>query len=746
MLLQGWGNSELLAFLLVLAFAWLTMFRIEKEGGGGSWSPFLRQHKGKIVIALVLTAAFFPIVGLIAQFFDRLPLAAAAWELAPRRPFIREITERVQFEAEAQAKLRANSREVGIGALRFRIDKGKSPPSLLAEGDSASHLAPGYAWFNAAGRSVASLAQLLPGSPPLPVIELRALYDSHGHFDNPFALAIDSESDEPLRTVMHELTHLYLLWALIPGLPVDCPRWLNEGLAEHVSGKAMHDADGWGKYAMVRQSSLVDLDAVSPAFSWPGHEVEWHARDAVAMLLDRHGDKTLRRLINGLRLARPFHSVYPIVTGQPLDSFASAWKQQFIRQRVLENQTRAEVSSRLQWLAKNRGFVEMQILLNGLSTSFLADEEQKSLISQARIYEAQKCLDKGQLFEAPGWLRKVDPDLPGNEAVRGLIAKARQSYSAIDLEAGAARRPMPEKLHYDGFSRLIAWVLAAVVSALLVTGYTVLRPKLTARLKRCWLSHSSGTAFRWLVVSLTGLAGSWFLRFLVISMIPYGGLAALSDLHRIILAETLCIILWMALAWQIGRWNFEPADQQAAVSAADIRPRIGASADLAIFLAVGIISPLLAVFQAGWRPMGFEAAQTLFSAMLFLAGSAAFGLVVWEAAIQWNRGRGSTLGPALLYALFRGGLAADPYGSLFALVAGWRLVELARNTRQVPLAILGDILLCGPALLLCTGWFPACDPVGGYWYGSGNAVIWWLPAAIVLFLLRGAGREYCRPG
>ena len=529
---QVWYDSELLLLLFVLVFFWLSLFRIEKEAGG-SWGTFLKQHKGKILFIWVLAAAFFPIMGLIAQFFDRLPLAATAWELAPRRPFIREITRRVQFEASAQTSLRENCREDNVGRLLFRREKGGLRFNPLAQdGRRLSFVGEDDdAWLYDIEKSVKRLAQLLPGSPPLPVIEVRELYDSHGNFTNPFSLAINSDSDEPVRTVVHELTHLYLLWALIPGFPVDCPRWLNEGLAEHVSGEAMNDAEGWGKYAMVRRSSLVDLDEVSPAFSWQGREVEWQARDAVAMLVEQHGEKTLHRLINGLRLARPFHSVYPIVTGKPLDSFAAAWKEKFTRERVLESQARSEISSRLLWLAKHRGFVELQPLLQGLSARYLAGEEQSALTSQARMYEANKSLAKDSHLEALGWLRRVDPDVPGNEALRVLIEEARQSKLAIEPSAEPVKRVVSEKYSFDSAGYLLAWVLAVLCSGLLVAGYTILRPKLAVRLKRCWQSPSSGVAFRWLVVGLTGLVGAWFLRFLVISLRRSGSFVGSASNH-----------------------------------------------------------------------------------------------------------------------------------------------------------------------------------------------------------------------
>lgn len=739
--------SEALALIVLMGFALLSLFKLEKTNS--VFAPYLRNRKLRIAVAIFMSLFFFPVVALIAQFFDMQSLAAKAWELSPKRRYFAEIRQRVIFDAETQAELRRNFREIKVGDLRIRLKKGRSerghPAERIISGSSDGSEA--NSWSADLKASLDRLAKLLPGSPPLPVIEVRELYDSHGYFNNLFSLAINSDSDEPLRTIMHELTHLYLLWALIPGLPVDCPRWLNEGLSEHLSGEAMHDAQDWARYAMVRQQSLVDLDEVSPAFSWSGYAVEWHARDAVAMLLDRIDETTLHRMINGLRLARPFHSVYAIVTGQPFENFADDWKENFRRLRVLESLPKADVLSRLTWLAENRGFVEVQQLLRGLPVHRLSKEEQELVMGRARLFEAAKCHNRGDNLEALGWIRRVNPDLPWSDSVRKQIESARSSILAIEPSSRTDWRfPDKEKSSFSEEERFFAWLLSIFACGLIVAFYSVTRAWLVTRLKRCWLTPSSRTAFRWLVVGITGLAGGWFLRFLVISMIPYAGLVALSDLHRIMLAEVLVVILWLGLAWQLDRWQSQSGEVQTRWSSTGSESQAGIGINLLTFLVVGILPPLLASYQNGWRVMGLEAAQIWLAAILFLALTAAFGLVVWQAAILWKDGAGSNVGPVLVYALFRGGLAADPYGSLFALVAGWQLLKLARRTQSPSFAILGDLLLCGPALLLCAGWFPACDPVGGYWYGGGSALIWWLPAALILLLLRDAGRKCCRPG
>jgi len=736
--------TEALGLIVLMAFLLAELFNQEKANS--MIAPLLKNRKLKIVVAIFMSLFFYPVVALIAQFFDMQSMAATAWEFAPNRSYFAAVKQRTIFDADTQTELRKRFREIKVGDLRIRLQNGHLGRELPAERIISGSYANADAklWAADLNAALARLIKLLPGSPPLPVIEVHELYDSHGYFNNLFALAINSDSDEPLRTIVHELTHLYLLWAMIPGLPVDCPRWLNEGLAEHLSGEAMRDEHDWEKYAMVRQRTLVDLDEVSPAFSWPGYAVEWHARDAVAMFLDRHDEATLHRLINGLRLARPFHSVYAIVTGQPFESFSADWKEEFSRRRVLENQSKADVLARLTWLAENRGFVEVQILLWSLPVRWLSREEQTALLDRARKFEADRCDARGDYLEAMGWMRRSSPKVHWKDALWKKVASSWNSLAAVEPSSGNIWKPKPEKPPFNEVEQFFAWLLSILVCGLIVAGYSAVRARLAVKLQHYWLSPVAGTTCRWLVVGITGLAGGWFLRFLVVSMIPYAGLAALSDLHRIMLGEVLVVILWLALAWQLDRWNSQSGEVQTRLTT--VEPQSGAGVHLLTFLVIGIVPPLLASYQGGWRVMGIEAAQVWFAAILFMASTAAFGLVVWQAAILWKAGPGSNVGPVLVYALFRGGLAADPYGSLFALVAGWQLVRLARRTQSPAVAILGDLLLCGPAMLLCTGWFPACDPIGGYWYGGGSAIIWWLPAAIALFLLRDSGRGCCRQG
>ncbi|PKL45460.1 MAG: hypothetical protein CVV41_00255 [Candidatus Riflebacteria bacterium HGW-Riflebacteria-1] len=694
------------------------------------------KHWLKLLWVAVLALVFFPVAGLIAQFCGLLSLAAAAFELSPRWLISQNEVERISYEAAGQNELREACQEVNVGRLRFRLPADE----------------PVEDWVGSTTAVIDRLAQLLPGSPPLPAVEMRELFDTYGRFDNPFTLGIDFEGEEPLRTAGHELAHLYLLWAMIPGLPVDCPRWLNEGLSEYISGEPMGDDTGWSRYAMIRERNLVDLHVVSPAFSWPGPAVEWHAREATALLIELHGEAVFLQMINGLRLARPFYSVYPIITGRPLEKFEFEWKERFSRQRVLENLPVEEVSERLTWLADNRGILEVQPLLQDLPERYLTKDMQKHLIDRARMHGARVSFGKGNLRDGLGWLRGVNHAQPGYEAFRTLIAKARAAEFDLERLEGESLQKRPsasEPWRPNRSVALLAWLVALGSALLLVAVYSNLRAPIVAKLRESWqLSSAGALVFRWSVLGLTGLGGSWFLRFLVISMIPYGGLAALPDLYRILLAETLVIILWLALSWQLRRWESQGSGlSRLSDSTTDVLLSVPVKCGtFVVFLVAGTLPPLLAAWQAGWQPVGFGLPQILPAVLLFLAGSAAFGTVTWTAARLWHKQFASRFAPALIYAMFRGGLAADPYGSLFALAAGWWLSGLAQRSRHIWPVIMGDMLLCGPAFLLCTSWFPACDPVAGYWYGGSAAVIWWLPAAVILLLFRDAGQENGRQG
>lgn len=665
--------------------------------------------------------AFFPVIGLIAQFAGNLPLAACAYSHSPG--FIIGTTEfeRIAFEADSQTELLANCNKINAGPLKLRLN---------CEQDSSR-------WENSAKASISELTRLLPGNPPLPVIETRALFDSHGRMDNPFTLAVNHESDEPLRTMAHELTHLYLLWALLPGLPIDCPRWMNEGLAELVSGNLAGDKRGWSKFALISQRDLVTLSVVSPAFSWSGWQVEWHGREAVSVLLERHGETIFRRLIYGLRFARPFHSVYLIVSGQTPESFESSWLKHMKTNRVLENQSPKDVFSRCLWIAENKRIIELESLLNGTSSEFINKEQKKWLTGVAKIREARRQYEAGEFNAAIGWLRGVSRQTPGVSTLFNQIAESIRKDSGPQ-NSFQKTKSLTKRERYPWFrnmSPILAWLIAFLFGMLVVAVYSIARKKLVPGFIKLWNRHGQvSLVFRWLIVGLTGLVGSWFLKFLIISMIPYSGLAAISDLNRILLAEFSNVILWSGLAWQLKRW-----DSQILMNQVPSTKKLNLKFSKAIFfyLFISSLPPIIAVWQGGWQRTNIPFFQILMSIFLFLVSSWAFSAAIWGAAMRWNDqfSQKNHICPAIIYALFRGGLLVDLWGSLFVLVAGYKISQFTFASKTLSKPILADVLFLFPALLLSASWFPAIDPLAGIWYGGDRSIIWWIIPTVALLVI-----------
>lgn len=675
-------------------------------------------------LLLVPALLFFPVLGLLAQFSGNLQLAAFAYERSSSWIVSSSEVERLNYEAAAQQELQLSGTLFQAGPLKLRLATDASDLTVNM-------------WQQSAICAVNELSRLLPGNPPMPMVETRRLYDNYGRMDSFFYLAVDPYGDEPLRTMTHELTHLYLLWALIPGLPIDCPRWLNEGLAELVSGDLAGDAGGWKHAAMIGAENLVSLHVVSPAFSWPDRQVEWHAREATALLIELHGEEVFRGLIRGLRFARPFYSVYPILTGCTYESFERNWLEAMNRNRVAENLPAAEIASRTQWIAENRRLFELQYLLADLPEGLLSKEEKKRLTGLAKLNEARGSFAAGRFNIALGLLNGVAAKTPGFAELHAQVIDAIQQDRSRD------ESPPPAKVssesssgfysHIRQLHPVFAWLVAILAAIFFATCYSLARRKLLPWLINLWAgSGKSGLNFRWLVAGFIGLAGSWFLRFLIVSMIPYSGLAAISDLHRVILAEAAAVIFWLALAWQLNRWDRKEAGAE--------RPAVNFSGSISggrllFFSLIAAVPPFLISWENGWSRIAFSPVQQLLACLVLIASAGAFSLSVWGAAMRWNsRSENENhAGPALIYALFRGGLAADPWGSLFALFAGYRISQIVTRSHSIWQGFIADILLMLPALLLCTGWFPVIDPVAGIWRGNSSPVIWWIIPALVLW-------------
>lgn len=669
-----------------------------------------------MAVSLIIALFFYPFIGLLAEFCNNLPLAAAVSHLAPEFVIGKERFDRIVLEARAQEKLYKNNQHAVAGNLKFIL-----PP----EADSKD-------WINAGNQVVATLSRLLMVNPPLPVVESRLLYDAYGKMDNLLVLAVNHKGEEPLRTMAHEVTHFFLLWALLPGMPVDCPRWMNEGLAEHVSGMVVGDGEGWCRFAVITRNQVAPLHVISPAFSWENWYVEWPAREATRLLIEESGEDDFRRLVDGLRFARPFLSVYQIITGKNLQQFEKRWLEFLEKNRVIDNLNSEEAFARMKWMADNKSNPEFRPILRQTPSNILGGPKKKILADLSRMNEARRRLRAGDATEAAGWLIPVFSEYPGLKELREEVFQAIRDQNQIGLISaiGSSVRPVLEPpVKYLWLQKLNRWV-AALIAVLtgfsLVLLYQVLRNRVTQMLSLLYYcDRNAGFALKWLLIGLVGLLGGWFLRFFVVAMIPYAGLAAITDLNRILLAEALVVLLWLALAAQLRRWE-KPATDVSPVKSfqVDFYPRLG------ILAAISAIAPLLAADSAGWQVCESTDIQKVFAFLVLTASSMAFSLVTWWAVRRWQPP--SLLGPAIIYAVFRGGLFADPFAFIFALAGGYRIAEFASKRSSLTHSLLADLALTLPAMLIFCSWFPAVDPVAGYFAGNGCAVFWWLIPVFIL--------------
>ncbi|MEW6711354.1 MAG: hypothetical protein AB1403_16135 [Candidatus Riflebacteria bacterium] len=670
----------------------------------------------RISICLIIALFFYPIIGLIAEFCNNLPLAAAVSHIAPEFVIGKERLDRIALEARAQEKLYKNHQQAVAGNLKFIL-----PP----EADSKD-------WINAGNQAVATLSRLLLVNPPLPVVESRLLHDAYGKMDNLLVLAVNHKGEEPLRTMAHELTHFFLLWALLPGMPVDCPRWLNEGLAEHVSGMVVGDGEGWCRFAVITRNQVAPLHVISPGFSWENWHVEWPAREATRLLIEESGEAGFRRLVDGLRFARPFLSVYQIVTGKNLQQFETRWLDFLEKNRVLDNLNSEEAFARMKWMAENKSNPEFRPILRQTPANILAGPKKKILADLSRMNEARRRLLAGDAAEAAGWLFPIFSDYPGLKELREEVFQAIRDKSQIGLisaigsSVGPVLEPPAKYLWLQRLNRWVAAIIALLAGISLVLLYQAFRNLVVPLLSRLYYSNgNTGFAQRWLLIGFVGLLGGWFLRFLIVAMIPYAGLAAITDLNRILLAEALVVILWLALAAQLRRWE-KPATDVSPVKSfqADFYWRLG------ILAAISAIAPLLAADSAGWQLCESPDVQKFFAFLVLTTSSMAFSLVTWWAVRRWQPL--SLLGPAVIYAVFRGGLFADPFAFIFALAGGYRIAEFARKRSSLTHSLFADLALTMPGALIFCSWFPAIDPVAGLFAGNGGAVFWWLIPAFIL--------------
>ena len=156
-----------------------------------------------------------------------------------------------------------------------------------------------------------------------------AIADGRRVFMGPRA---DSGTRNFASTLKHELCHV-VLYDMFVRRPHALPRWLNEGLAVHVSGD-WELSDDWAAskrdlYSSLRQGSIPDFSDIAGGFP----ASEWKARDAYAQsaffveyLYDRFGNERMNGLLKRLARGQKFDKAFHAATGRRFDRVEEHWR------------------------------------------------------------------------------------------------------------------------------------------------------------------------------------------------------------------------------------------------------------------------------------------------------------------------------------------------------------------------------------------------------------------------------------
>lgn len=560
---------------------------------------------------------------------------------------------------------------------------------LCADRESAEHWLPRLA---SAGHQ---LHVWLGSRPWLPVCEIRPL-DHQGQY-RLFVLEVNGlntanspgGATEAEKTLYHELSHAYMFWALLPGLPVDCPRWFNEGMAEALSGGLIGDEAGYWRFVVVPQRWVRPFTELSAAFSDPGGRAEIQARHAFSTFLSRFGWQGVRRVMRGLRAARPFASALPWACGVSLASFERDCLLDFQNTRVVENLPQAAARARLEGLARVLPASELDALVRDVAPGVLSPELILDLRQTSCLAAARRSLQQGRGIEAFGWVRQAPfQDLPEVADLR-TQSRSCSEPTGVDTLLGLprpTRRPWVAPL----LSLLLLWLASE--------GYLRLRRALVPALRRVWTArHPAACWWRWCIAFVMTLGGGWFLRFLIVALPPYAGYGGLDDHQRIILGEVACIVWWSILLLWDRQAARAPRSSCRLSGSAMVRNALGWGLGMSILITiVSAHTPLASVFLP-------DAVLHGINALAFLAYFRR-KVHAWSPAV-------CTIPPVLLYVLYRGGFSCSASGYLLLALAGWLWVKLVRENLPLGLFLILDLSFLLPLALSQPGVFPAQDPV-----------------------------------
>lgn len=669
------------------------------------------------MVRMALVAGLWPAVALVAGFLSLDALAERAWLLSP------------------SAVVGDQRLDEAVTALRVRRRLEMTGAHTTVEGFClVGRDDPGRKKLAAALATAAVEIRSRLGPIPFhPMVVLQELETSEGRFQDFFHVSVDPTRDEPARVLAHELVHLHLLWALLPGLPVDCPRWLNEGMAEELSASItegdhrMGKNDGFDR-ELIPPGALIPLAGLAPAFSGDGDSIEVQARLAFCLLRDQAGEHGIRQLVEGLRRARPFRSVLQIVCGRTLERLERDYEILLRKRTDAGNLPPDEVVKRLEWHVEHRPGGRTVELVSRCA-SVIGNTTASAILEKIRLALAEKCMNEGRPEEAAGWLAPLArAGVPG---VRERLENARHAARRLTAAPSVALPPRPVRNEAAG------WVVSFGLMVLLVVLYRRMRVQVIALVDVWWKSRSSGAlTLRWLALLGSAFGATWFLRLLIVGFLPYAGLDAGDDRGRIILAEGLAVISWLALARTFGRIG-RNAGTAVVETRAQTAPEwhavdFHAAAWLVLCLSSWVPALAAATF-AGWERTenGFsDLAPTL---LVHIAAGLAFWTLFGRTTRGWagrNSG-GRAWWVALAYALFRGGLGGDPGAWVAALGVGKRLACIDGRFQHVLPAFALDLAWTAPHIVLVCGWFPAQDPVAGLFLALPPSILPWILPVLV---------------
>ena len=125
--------------------------------------------------------------------------------------------------------------------------------------------------------------------------------------------------------LLHELVHIYFAERFPPRR---VPNWLNEGLAQYLSGKRLSLQDKVFLAESMSAKKLIDLNGLDTllTFSRPRARLAYiEALSAVDFFIRTHGYEALRQLIKFMRTQRSINKAFIAATGSDYIDFEVGW-------------------------------------------------------------------------------------------------------------------------------------------------------------------------------------------------------------------------------------------------------------------------------------------------------------------------------------------------------------------------------------------------------------------------------------